>query len=118
MESTLTTFKIPNQIKHDFHTICRLKQSSMTGEIVRLVTNYISQENTNMKQYQICHIAELIRNQIDSSMKLEFGARPYSSNQIMHMQANISKLYQQTGWQPKVSLEDGIAQTVEWFRKN
>jgi len=40
------------------------------------------------------------------------------SNQIMHMQANISKLYQQTGWQPKVSLEDGIAQTVEWFRKN
>ena len=70
------------------------------------------------QSYQICHIAELIRNQIDSSMKLEFGARPYSSNQIMHMQANISKLYQQTGWQPKVSLEDGIAQTVEWFRKN
>jgi hypothetical protein len=53
MESTLTTFKIPNQIKHDFHTICRLKQSSMTGEIVRLVTNYISQENTKLKQYQI-----------------------------------------------------------------
>jgi dTDP-D-glucose 4,6-dehydratase len=40
------------------------------------------------------------------------------SNQIMHMQANISKLYQQTGWQPKVSLQDTIAQTVEWFRKN
>ena len=51
--TTLMNFNIPNQIKHDFHTICRLKQSSMTGEIVRLVTNYISQENTKLKQYQI-----------------------------------------------------------------
>jgi hypothetical protein len=53
MESTLTTFKIPNQIKNDFHTICQLKQSSMTGEIVRLVTNYISQESNKFKTYQL-----------------------------------------------------------------
>jgi hypothetical protein len=53
MESTLTTFKIPNQIKNDFHTICKLKQSSMTGEIVRLVTNYVSQESNKFKTYQL-----------------------------------------------------------------
>jgi len=51
--STLTSFKIPNQIKDDFHTVCKLKQSSMTSEIVRLVTHFISSENTRLKSYQL-----------------------------------------------------------------
>jgi hypothetical protein len=51
--STLTSFKIPNQIKDDFHTVCKLNQSSMTSEIVRLVTHFISSENTRLKSYQL-----------------------------------------------------------------
>ena len=53
MESTLTSFKIPQQVKKDFYTVCRLNQTSMTGEIVRLVKGYISQESNKFKTYQL-----------------------------------------------------------------
>jgi hypothetical protein len=80
MESTLTTFKIPHQIKNDFHTICRLKQSSMTGEIVRLVTNYISQESNKFKQYQISskELQELKQRKLTTQPPIPQPQRPFS----------------------------------------
>ena len=80
MESTLTTFKIPNQIKNDFHTICKLKQSSMTGEIVRLVTNYISQESNKFKQYQISskELQELKQRKLTTQPPIPQPQRPFS----------------------------------------
>jgi len=51
--TTLMNFNIPNQIKNDFHTVCKFNQSTMTSEIVRFINNYISQESTRLKQYQV-----------------------------------------------------------------
>jgi hypothetical protein len=51
--TTLMNFNIPNQIKQDFHTVCKFNQTSMTSELVRFINNYISQENTRLKQYQV-----------------------------------------------------------------
>ena len=51
--TTLMNFNIPNQIKHDFHTVCKFNQTSMTSELVRFINKYISEESTRLKQYQI-----------------------------------------------------------------
>ena len=51
--TTLMNFNIPNQIKHDFHTVCKFNQTSMTSELVRFINKYISEENTRLRQYQI-----------------------------------------------------------------
>jgi UDP-glucose 4-epimerase len=66
--------------------------------------------------YQIRYISEVIRDQINSSIHLDFGAKPYRNDQIMHLQANISKLQHQIEWQPKISLLAGIENTITWFR--
>ena len=50
--TTLMNFNIPNQIKDDFHTVCKFNQSTMTSEIVRFINTYISQEGIRLKQYQ------------------------------------------------------------------
>lgn len=60
----------------------------------------------------------LIRDAIDPSLPLGFGDVPYRPDQVMHLQADISRLTQDVGWRPKVELADGLADTVEWYRAN
>lgn len=60
-------------------------------------------------------IAELIRDRIDPSLSLRFGEIPYRIDQVMHLEADTTRLQDATGWQPRMSLESGLAQTIEWF---
>lgn len=45
-----------------------------------------------------------------------FGAVPYMDKQVMHLQADISALKKDTGFEPKEVFEEGIKKTIEWFR--
>ena len=80
--STLTSFKIPNQIKDDFHTVCKLNQSSMTSEIVRLVTHFISSENTRLKSYQLTskEINELKQRKLTTKPPIPQSQRSFKQN--------------------------------------
>jgi UDP-glucose 4-epimerase len=62
-------------------------------------------------------IVEQIRDIIDPSLPLGFGEVPYRSDQVMHLQADVSKLQRVTGWSPQVSLEEGLRKTVEWCQE-
>ncbi|MGA2670019.1 MAG: NAD-dependent epimerase/dehydratase family protein [Dehalococcoidia bacterium] len=63
-------------------------------------------------------IVERIRDLIDSSLPIGFGEVPYRPDQIMHLQADVSRLKQATGWAPQVSLDEGLRRTVEWVKEN
>ena len=63
-------------------------------------------------------IAERIRDEIDPRLPLGFGEKPYGPGQIMHLQADISRLRLAIGWSPTVGHDEGIPRTVEWFRDN
>ena len=63
-------------------------------------------------------VVEHIRDLIDPSLPLGFGELPYQPDQIMHLQADISRLRKAMNWQPAVQLEEGLRRTVEWFRLN
>lgn len=60
---------------------------------------------------------EILRNQIDPTLPLGFGELPYSSGQVMFLQADISQLQEDTGFAPRVAFEDGIRYTIENYRK-
>ncbi len=62
-------------------------------------------------------IVERIRDLIDPSLPLGFGEMPYQPGQIMHLQADITKLQTVTGWKPRTTLDDGFRETVEWYRR-
>lgn len=68
--------------------------------------------------HSIRSIAERIRDLIDPGLPLGFGELPYRPDQVMHLQADISRLKQATRWSPQVSLDEGLPRTVEWFREN
>ena len=44
------------------------------------------------------------------------GEVPYSKNQVMHLEADISQLKEDTGWEPQVSFEDGIERVIEFYK--
>lgn len=44
---------------------------------------------------------------------LEFGGKPYGKNQVMHIEADISDLKRDTGFEPQISFEAGISKILK-----
>jgi nucleoside-diphosphate-sugar epimerase len=61
-------------------------------------------------------VTERIRDLAAPGMELVFGEIPFRPDQVMHMQANISRLTSATGWTPRIPIEEGLAATVAWYR--
>ncbi|SDB60225.1 NAD(P)-dependent oxidoreductase [Butyrivibrio sp. INlla16] len=73
----------------------------------------------NLGAGQTCSLKEFvecIKDTIDPSLSLGIGKRPYSENQIMHLEADISKICKDTGFEPEISIQEGIKKTVEWYK--
>jgi nucleoside-diphosphate-sugar epimerase len=60
---------------------------------------------------------EALRDAIDPSLPLGFGEVPYGSKQVMHLEADITALQTDIGFEPTTGFEDGIRKTVEWVRE-
>jgi nucleoside-diphosphate-sugar epimerase len=65
---------------------------------------------------QVRSVVERIRDLAAPGMELVFGEIPFRPDQVMHMQADISRLTAATGWTPEVGIEEGLAATVAWYR--
>ncbi|MGI8827972.1 MAG: NAD-dependent epimerase/dehydratase family protein [Chloroflexota bacterium] len=61
-------------------------------------------------------IVERVRDKIDPSLPLGLGVVPYPYDQVMHLEADISRLRATTGWTPHVSLDQGLDKTIDWYR--
>ena len=75
----------------------------------------------NLGSGRVCRIrdiAERIRDLVDPSLELGFGDEPYRPDQVFRLEPDISRLRKSTGWTPHISIEDGLARTVEWYREN
>lgn len=47
---------------------------------------------------------------------MELGRIPYSDAQIMHLEADISSLKADTGWEPEIRFEDGIEGVIAFYK--
>ena len=59
-----------------------------------------------------------IRDAVNKDAELAIGAVPYNAKQTMHLEADIKKLTEHTGFVPEYIFEEGIAETVDWVKKN
>lgn len=55
---------------------------------------------------------EAVRDIIDPSAQIGFGEIDYYPNQVMHLEADIANLKEDTGFEPKFSFEEGILETI------
>jgi nucleoside-diphosphate-sugar epimerase len=63
-------------------------------------------------------VVEQVRDLIDPRLPLGFGEVSYRPDQVMHLEADITRLKQATGWAPLTGLAEGLARTVEWYREH
>lgn len=56
---------------------------------------------------------EAVRDIIDPSAQIGFGEIDYYPNQVMHLEADITNLREDTGFEPELSFEDGIRETIK-----
>ena len=59
-----------------------------------------------------------IRDAIDPSIEIGIGEIDYYPNQVMHLEADITNLTEDTGFIPKYSFEEGIKETIEWCKEH
>ena len=60
----------------------------------------------------------IIRDSTNKASILDFGAIPYCENQVMYLCADISELQKDTGFEPETDFEQGILNTVKWYKEN
>ncbi len=58
-----------------------------------------------------------MRDAINPSLELGFGDIPYPEGQIMHLCADISLINKDTGYMPQINFEQGIKETIKWYRE-
>ncbi|MBU2541419.1 MAG: NAD-dependent epimerase/dehydratase family protein [Candidatus Omnitrophica bacterium] len=70
------------------------------------------------KDYSLRQVARIILRELGNPIKPGWGVLAYRENEQFCWRADIRKARALLGWQPEVSLNDGLGKTVEWFRQN
>lgn len=100
------------QIRDFLHTkdaadaLVHLMESSIIGGI-----NIGSGKELSLKK-----IAQTIANTTGGIELLKFGALNTPSNDPKYLVPNTNKLFNELGWRPKISLEDGLKEMVQWWK--
>jgi len=63
-------------------------------------------------------IVEMIRDLASPGAQLGIGEIPYRPDQVMHLEADITRLREATGWHPRTELADGLRRTVDFHLCN
>jgi UDP-glucuronate decarboxylase len=69
----------------------------------------------NPGEFTIRQLAERVRDRIDPS--LELTTRPLPQDDPLQRQPVIDLARRELGWEPKVSLEEGLEPTITYFRE-
>ncbi|MCI8994089.1 MAG: NAD(P)-dependent oxidoreductase [Lachnospiraceae bacterium] len=70
------------------------------------------------KARPLAEYIQILRDAIDPGLPLGLGEIPYGSKQVMHLCADITQLKEDTGFEPQISFEAGIKETIAWLRSH
>jgi nucleoside-diphosphate-sugar epimerase len=70
----------------------------------------------NNQPHKLSEVLRLIEKFTGKTARVE--NREFHKADLMATWADITKAKELLGWQPKVSLEEGIRRTVDWFKEN
>ena len=57
-------------------------------------------------------IVETIRAELQTPLYPDYGAVPYRPDQVMHLEADVTRFKAAAAWYPQTSIEDGLRQTI------
>ena len=87
-----------------------MKCDKAVGEVINLGSG---------KDWSVKEIADIISKLMGwDSVKIEVEPARLRPLDVERLQCNYFKAFQLTGWTPKVSFEEGLRRTIEWYKKN
>jgi len=66
--------------------------------------------------HSIKEIADIISN-LGKKLRVNWGAIPYSDTETFYVKADITSSRNILKWRPKYSINDGLLETYEWYRR-
>jgi len=69
------------------------------------------------KEIAISELVKKIHEFTESKSDLRIGALPYRPTEIWNMCADNTRVEQVLGWKPRVSFDEGLRYTIDWYRK-
>ena len=69
------------------------------------------------REVAIRDLVTMIHTQTNSKSELAIGELPYRPGEIWRMYADNTKAVRELNWQPKISLEEGLGITAEWYAR-
>lgn len=69
------------------------------------------------KARALLEYVEMMRDYINPNAELGVGEMSYAPKQVMYLCADISELTKDTGFLPKYTFEEGIRETVDWYKE-
>lgn len=88
-----------------------LKLMMATEEATGNITNI-----GNPTEYSILEVAELVKRLTNSDSKITFHPLPKDDPKVRR--PDITKAKMMLGWEPKISLEEGLKRTIEVYKRN
>jgi UDP-glucose 4-epimerase len=68
------------------------------------------------RDHSINHVSNLIKALIGSNSRI-LRNKPYRPNEIWTMRGSNKRAQNELDWDPKVSLEQGLSKTIDWYRE-
>jgi UDP-glucuronate decarboxylase len=70
----------------------------------------------NPSETSIIELAKIIPRLMDAKVKIEF--LDYPEDSPLRRRPDITKAKEKLGWEPKITLEEGLKRTIQYFQKN
>lgn len=68
--------------------------------------------------YPLKHYVELLFKHLQTDKRPNYGALSYRTNERRISKPNINKIKSMLSWEPRISIEEGIIKTVNWYKHN
>lgn len=69
----------------------------------------------NGKEYKVKDVVLKILNTMGNPIEPLIGALPYREGETIHFYCDNTKARELLGWNPKVSLDEGLKKTIDWY---
>jgi UDP-glucose 4-epimerase len=109
-------FAMTSGLQHrDFIYVDDLVEAIILGGLLETPRGEIINVGAGVS-YRIFEVVEMVKSLIGIDCLIHKGKIPNRPNDIIDYSIDISKAKELLGWQPKHSLQEGLNQTIKWYK--
>lgn len=68
-------------------------------------------------EWPVIEVARRVARMLGAEARLDIGAAPPRAGELHHLVARNDRAAERLGWRPRVTLDEGLARTVAWYRE-